>query len=742
MYKILLTLIITFLFATKSNSEIIKKVIVENNERITKDTILVFSDIKIGKDYTPNDLNLVIKDLFSTNFFSDISLNLNDGILTISVIENKVIQEIKINGIKKKELVDILKKQLMLKDKNPFVENFVLNDVERIKRILKNSGYYFSSVQDQIIENQNSTVDVIFNIELGEKAYIKSIEFTGDKYYKDRLLRNIIVSEENRFWKFITNRKFINPENIKLDKRLLKNYFLNKGHYNVLINDSTVELTENNNFKLQYNINAGPKFKILKSSLVLPDDYNEKDFIKIKNRLNNLEGKIYSINKLNKIAQEVDILTLRNDYEFINASFKEKIVSKNELELIFEIKEFEKRYLKKVNVYGNNITEERVIRDNLEVDEGDPFNELLLSKSINNLKSLNIFGNVEYELTSEDNDKKILNITVSEKPTGEIFASAGAGTQGSTVGFGVVENNFMGKNISLDTNIRINDETIKGAFSVVNPNWNYTDKALIASVESSVTDRLADYGYETNKTGFSLGSAWEQYDDVIFSPKLRTFYEKLDTNQNASENYKKQEGEYFDTSFTYGLDLDKRNQRFQTTSGYRSKFNQSVPVVSEDTAFFNSYEFTTFNQISDMVTRLSVQGSAINALGDEDVRVSKRLYIPAKKLRGFESGKIGPKDSGDFIGGNYTAVLNASTTLPEFGANLESIDFQLFLDAANVWGVDYDSSLDKSELRSSIGLGVDWYTLVGPLNFSIAQPISKADTDKTETVRFNIGTTF
>ena len=742
MYKILLTLIITLLFATKSNSEIVKKVIIENNERITKDTILVFSDIKIGKDYTPNDLNLVIKDLFSTNFFSDISLNLNDGILTISVIENKVIQEIKINGIKKKELVDILKKQLMLKDKNPFVENFVLNDVERIKRILKNSGYYFSSVQDQIIENQNSTVNVIFNIELGEKAYIKSIEFTGDKYYKDRLLRNIIVSEENRFWKFITNRKFINPENIKLDKRLLKNYFLNKGHYNVLINDSTVELTENNNFKLQYNINAGPKFKILKSSLVLPDDYNEKDFIKIKNRLNNLEGKIYSINKLNKIAQEVDILTLRNDYEFINASFKEKIVSKNELELIFEIKEFEKRYLKKVNVYGNNITEERVIRDNLEVDEGDPFNELLLSKSINNLKSLNIFGNVEYELTSEDNDKKILNITVSEKPTGEIFASAGAGTQGSTVGFGVVENNFMGKNISLDTNIRINDETIKGAFSIVNPNWNYTDKALIASVESSVTDRLTDYGYETNKTGFSLGSAWEQYDDVIFSPKLRTFYEKLDTNQNASENYKKQEGEYFDTSFTYGLDLDKRNQRFQTTSGYRSKFNQSVPVVSEDTAFFNSYEFTTFNQISDMVTRLSVQGSAINALGDEDVRVSKRLYIPAKKLRGFESGKIGPKDSGDFIGGNYTAVLNASTTLPEFGANLESIDFQLFLDAANVWGVDYDSSLDKSELRSSIGLGVDWYTIVGPLNFSIAQPISKADTDKTETVRFNIGTTF
>ena len=742
MFKFLNTILLFILLTTKSYSEIINKVNVINNDRITQETILVFSNIEIGKNYSPNDLNEIIKDLYKTNFFSNVSLNLIDGILTIDVKENKVIQEIKINGIKKKELVELLKKQLLLKDKNPFVESFISNDVDRIQKILKNSGYYFSVVTDKIIENQNNTVNIIFDIDLGEKAYISSIEFTGDKYYKDRLLRNIIISEENRFWKFITNRKFINPEHINLDKRLLKNYYLNKGHYKVIINESTVELTENNNFKLQYNINAGPKFKIIKSYLVLPEDYNKEDFVKINERLSKLEGKIYSINKLNKIAKEVDKLTYRNDYEFINAAFKEKIVNENELEITFEIKEFEKRYLTEVNVFGNNITEEKVIRDNLEVDEGDPFNELLLAKSINNLKSLNIFSKVEYKLTTKDNDKKALNITVEEKPTGEIFASAGTGTQVSTIGFGVKENNFLGKNISLDTNLRLSDETIKGAFSVVNPNWNYSDKTLIASIESSVTDRLTDYGYETGKTGITLGSAWEQYDDVIFSPKINSYYEKLETNQSATANLKKQEGEYFDTSFSYGLDLDKRNQRFQTSSGYRSRFSQSIPLISEDTAFYNSYEYTTFNQFSDIVTRLSLQGSAINAIGDEDVRISKRLYIPSKKLRGFESGKIGPKDSGDYIGGNYTAVLNASTTLPEFGANLETIDFQIFFDAANVWGVDYDSSLDSSHLRSSVGLSVDWFTIVGPLNFSFAQPISKADTDKTETVRFNIGTTF
>ena len=294
----------------------------------------------------------------------------------------------------------------------------------------------------------------------------------------------------------------------------------------------------------------------------------------------------------------------------------------------------------------------------------------------------------------------------------------------------------------MDSNLRVDEETIRGKFAVVNPNWNYSDRSLIASIESSVTDRMGDYGYKTSQTGFSFGSNWEQYDDLYFSPKISMFHEKLDTNQSASNKLKKQEGDYLDADFAYGLVLDKRDRRFQTSDGYLSRFNQRVPFISEDYAFFNSYEYTTFNKIKEVVTKLSFQARAINSLTDEDVRISKRLYVSGKRLRGFEPGKIGPIDGGDFIGGNYTTAINAATTLPEFGANLENLDFQIFLDAANVFGVDYDSSLDSSKLRSSVGFGVDWFTVIGPLNFSIAQPITKADTDKTESFRFNIGTTF
>ena len=742
MLKTFFIIFFVFLFTYKSNSEIITGIKVVNNDRISKETILIFSDIEIGKDYSANDLNKIIQDLYSTNFFSNISLDVTDGILIIDIQENKIIQQITINGIKKNELVEILKEQLLSKDKNPFVENHVRFDVNRIKKILENSGYYFSDVTSKIIENDNNTVELVFDITIGEKAFIRNIQFIGDKYYKDRVLRNIIASEEARFWKFLSKKKYINPELIELDKRLLKNHYLNKGHYHVIVNDSFIEYTDNNDFKLVYNIEAGPKFTVDKASLDLPLDYNEKDFVSIIAKLKDLEGEFYSLRKLNKIAKEVEKLTLRNDYEFLDASFIENIISENKINLIFEIKEFKKEYLTKINIFGNNITEEKVIRDNLAVDEGDPFNKLLLAKSINNLKSLNIFGDVNYELNTVDNNKKILDITIEEKPTGEITAAAGAGTQGSTLGFGIKENNFLGKNIMLDTNLRITEETIRGQFSVVNPNWNYTDKVLSTTIESSVTDRMVDYGYKTNRTGFSFGSAWEQYDSVIFSPSISSYFESLNTNQSATARLKTQEGSYFDTAFSYGIDLDRRNQRYQTSDGFRSKFSQRIPLVSDDFAFLNSYEFTTYNQISDMVTRISIQGRTVNSLNNEDVRVSKRLFIPSKKLRGFQVGKVGPIDSGDFIGGNHTAVLNASTTLPEFGANLETIDFQIFFDAANVWGVDYNSSLDKSSIRSSAGISVDWYTIIGPLNFSFAQPLAKANTDKTETFRFNIGTTF
>jgi outer membrane protein insertion porin family len=394
---------------------------------------------------------------------------------------------------------------------------------------------------------------------------------------------------------------------------------------------------------------------------------------------------------------------------------------------------------------GNNVTIEDVIRNELDLDEGDPFNYALYSRSINNIKSLNIFKSVSSEIVDTENSfEKIININVEEKPTGSISIGAGVGTSGASTSFGIQENNFLGKGIQLDTNLFLSEEVIRGLFSYTKKKYKNTNKDLIFSVQSQETDRMADFGYKSTDTGFSLGTNFEYLDDLYFSPNLLISSEKLDTADSASSMLKKQEGSYQNVDFRYRFFLNKLDKSFQPSDGFSSSFSQTIPInYGDNQTLVNVYEIKNYNEyMKDQVLSLSFYAAAANSLGNNDVRVSDRLYLPASKLRGFESGKIGPVDSGDFIGGNYSTAFNAKANLPVL-QNLETMDFNLFYDAANVWGVDYSNSIDDSnKIRSSTGLSVDWYTPIGPMNFSLSQPITKSNTDKTEGFRFQLGTTF
>ena len=222
--------------------------------------------------------------------------------------------------------------------------------------------------------------------------------------------------------------------------------------------------------------------------------------------------------------------------------------------------------------------------------------------------------------------------------------------------------------------------------------------------------------------------------------------EDLRTNSSASDNLKKQEGNYEDFYFNYGLNYDLRNSSYRTTSGNKTSFYQALPIVSGNNEITNTFIFTqykTLNKSSDLVGKASFYLKAVNSLDNSDVRISKRANVPYSKLRGFQKGKIGPVENSDFIGGNYVSALNLSTNLPGIFTTIESMDFSYFIDVANVWGVDYDSSIDDSNvLRSATGIALDLLTPIGPLSFSLTHPITKKSTDRTETFRFNLGTTF
>ena len=742
---IFISVLVFFNFFNQLKADIINNIIVNNNERISLGTIKTYGKIEIGKDYSEDDLNQVLKDLYETKFFKNISLKIDNQVLIIDLIENKLVQTIIIEGIKSSTIKNTILESLIIKEKAPFNESDISKDLSNIKRSLTSEGYYLSNIDSNIIENNNNTVNIVFNIDIGDKSKISIIEFTGNKIFKTKTLKNIITSEENKFWKFISRNKYLNKQKLLLDERLLKKFYLDNGYYDVKVNTSTATILDDNSFKLVFNINAGNLYTVNKTKLEIPIDYNLSNFNEVQKLLNELEGTLYSFSKISKIVKEIDKISLSREYDFINATILEDKLDNNKININFKVTESEKLYVERVNIFGNNITEESVIRSNLEVDEGDPFNELLHAKGLNNIKALNIFKTVNSEtIEGSSPSSKIINIEVVEKPTGEISLGAGVGSDGGTVGFSVSENNFLGKGVKLSTSLRISEDTIRGNFSVNNPNFNYSGRSLITNIERVTIDKLSDSGYESSKTGFSLGTSFEKNENLFFSPGVSTYFEKISTNSSASASLKKQEGSYFENKFSYTLDYDLRNQKFRTTDGIRSIFNQSVPLISDDFALSNSYEFKKWHELENsMVVDINFYGKAINSLTDEDVRVSNRLGLSSSRMRGFETGKIGPRDGNDYVGGNYAAAINLSTTLPMLLESFENIDMKYFIDAGNVWGVDYSDSVDESNsIRSSTGLTVNWFTPIGPMNFAFIQNISKASTDKTESFQFNIGTSF
>jgi len=735
--------LILFFLSSHSYSGVLNKIEIIGNDRISDETIKLFIQVELKDEINDVKLNEILKDLYETDFFKDVSINFNDQTLSIIVKENPIIENIFYEGIKSNRILDIIKKETSIKSRSSYNENIIKKEKLIIKNILKNLGYYNSNLDVLIEQTKNNLINLTYNIELGKKSKIKKITFIGDKIFKDVKLRRVITSTEYKYWKFISGRKYLNQNLVSFDERLLKNFYKNNGYYSAEINSSFAKLIDNNNFELIFNINAGPKISFGDLKLNLPSDFNQKKFDSIKKLFKEIKGKPYSINMIDKILNEIDSITTLEQYKFIKANVVESI-NENSINLIFNVEEGEKFYVDRINIFGNTVTAENVIRNQLMLDEGDPFSEILLNKSINNIKSLNFFKTVNSNVENkESNNTKIINIFLEEKASGEIYASAGIGTSGGSFGFGIRENNFLGNGVKLDTNFQISASSFKGKFAIINPNYNNSDKSLSVSAEAIENDNFDTFGYKTNKTGFSLGTNFEYLNDLYLGINNSNFYEKIETNSTASDMQKKQEGNYWDSFIRFDVNYDKRNQKFQTNSGFKSFYSLDLPVISDTNTIKNYYNYSHYFEFFEKnFSSVSIYLQSANSLNNKDIKLSERINIPSSRLRGFEAGRIGPKDGDDYIGGNYAYSINFASNIPQILEESQNLDFLIFADAADIWGVDYDSSIKGNGIRSSVGVALDWMSPIGPLNFTLAYPVAKQTGDKTESFRFNLGTTF
>ena len=737
--------IITFLilFTNTLSAEIVKKIEITGNDRVSDETVKVYGDIAINQNVDSLKINEIIKNLYSTNFFEDINVTVSNGTLFVKLIEYPVINEIIIVGEEANKYKEQIKKLIKSKKNGPFVKSLISDDEITIKKLYSSLGFNFLEIKSKVETFPKKRVNVYFEIEKGKKTKISKINFKGDRKIRDRRLRDIITSQESKFWKVLTKNTNLNQNNIELDKRLLTNYYKSIGYYDVKVLSEIVELKDNFLADITFNINAGTRYKISKISTKVDPVLDKELFLPLNKVYSEVVGSYYSPFTVKRLLDELDLIISNEDLQFIEHNVNEIIKDKT-IELVINVIEGQKIIVEKIDILGNSVTNETVIRSGLLIDEGDPYSKVKVDKSISQIKSKRIFASVK-ETTSDGsipNSKKI-KIVVEEMPTGEISAGAGIGTDGGSFAFSVTENNWLGKGIEVSAAAEVSTDSVRGSLSFTDPNYNFSGKELSYYVKNVKNDK-SELGYENRVFGTGIGLSYERFKDIYFSPGIGLTYDDITTDSSASELLQKQSGNAVDLMFDYAFTTDKRDRKFMPTAGHLTSFFQELPIYSDQAHIKNSFTTNHYKEFSeDLIGALKFGASAANGINDEDVRISQRLDLSTRKLRGFESGKIGPKDGDDFIGGNYSTYLNLEANFPNFFPEKSNAEVGLFLDAGNVWGVDYSDAIDDSnELRSTLGINTSWLSPAGPLSFIFSKNITKASTDVDQTFNFRLGTTF
>ena len=741
--KIFSLALFTILFFSISKAETVNSILIEGNKRISDETIKVYGEINLNKDLSESDINKIINNLYSTEFFENIDAKVENNTLKITLSEYPMINRLIIIGEKKKANVTQIKTLIQSKEKKSFIKAYLAKDIEIIKKLYSSLGYNFSVIETKVREVENNNIDVVIEINRGEKTTISSINFLGNKKIKAKRLRDIIASEEYKFWKFLSKNTVLSENLINLDKRLLINYYKSLGFYDIKISSNFAEINELGEAKLVYNMDEGARYTINKISTNIDQAFDKKMFFSLNKTFKKYAGDYYSPFKIKKILEDIDILIEENNLQFVEHNVEETIVN-NTINVVLNIFEGDKNLIERVNVTGNYATNENVIRSELLLDEGDPLTKINLEKSIAEIKQRGMFKDVKYEVVDgSENNLKIININVEEQPTGEIGAGAGIGTSGGTIAFNIKENNWMGEGKALDFNVEIEAESIAGSLTYSDPNYDFLGNSLYYTISSTKNDK-PDQGFENSVVTGGLGTSFEQYRDVDVNLGLSASYDDLKTDNSASASLSKQAGSYSEIAANYGFTYDKRNRVFMPTSGSIISAGQSLPIYADKPFIANSLSASKYNSFNENVVGSSKFFlTTINGLGDEDVRISKRKSLSVKRLRGFERNKVGPVDGTDHIGGNYAAAVNFETNMPNLLPESTNTDVGFFLDFGNVWGVDYDSTIeDSNKIRSSAGATMNWISPLGPMSFVLAQNITKAKTDKVQSFAFNLGTTF
>ena len=741
-----------------AEAQTVSRIVVQGNQRVEAETIKSYLRIFPGQRYSAANADESFKALFATGLFSDVKLNVQGSTLVVSVVENPVINRVAFEGNKK--LNDAtLQGEVESTPRAVFTRARVQSDTQRILTLYRRTGRFAASVEPKIIELPQNRVDLVFEIDEGDKTGISRINFIGNRAFSDSDLLDVITTSESGILSFIKTTDVYDPDKLAADQELLRRFYLRNGYADFRVISAVADLDqEQNSFFITITVDEGERYNF--GAIEIESSVAALDPNQLANVVQTVEGDVYNLDLVDKTLEDLTLEVSRLGYAFGQVRPRgDRNPEANTISITYVVEEGPKAYIERINIRGNTRTEDRVIRREFDIVEGDPYNRVLIDRAQRRLNALGFFKavNISREPGSAP-DRVVLNVDVEEQATGQFSIGVGYSTSDGFIGdISVSERNLLGRGQFVRLAVSASQRRRDVDFSFTEP--YFLDRRVSAGFDvfSREVDLTDESSFESVKRGGGIRFGFPLSENWSLTTRY-TFSQEEVTNVQAGASLAIFDAEGTDNVSVAGYTLryDTVDNKRDPRNGFFLSFSQDVAGLGGSVNYLRTTaEARAYHEVfDDVVGILKLQGGHIVGYGGEDVRILDAFFKGGETVRGFDRAGIGPRDAvtNDALGGNYFASASAEVQFPIWGIP-KDLGFKgaVFADAGTVFDTDAEGKvingtavtvLDDSSIRSSVGVSILWNSPLGPLRADFAKVLTKEDFDDEQFFRFGASTQF
>ena len=737
------------LSSTAFSATEISEIIVQGNGRMSDVAVKSLMSYREGDVIGDSERAEMIEELKQSNIFSNVQITFEGQNLIVDVTEYPLINDFVFKGnnvVKRDDILPFL--GVNIRDSyTPEIKQQLLSRMQTIYQI---RGFYLADIKMTENMKKGNRINLEFDITEGKIATVKNIRFEGNTVYSDGTLRDVISTKQNAWYRFISDDDIYDESRSEVDLQLLESFYQNRGFVDVQVLDYDATLSEDKqSFDLVYTLEEGNQYQMGKSYIKNPDVSMDIDRFEGILEANKGRKGLYYADGVDEMLKDIATEMSRQGIPFIEFDVElERYKNSNgqdTVDVAVVLKPGLRAFIERIEIRGNFRTLDKVIRRELEMTEGDPFNVAVVRASENNVRRLNFFQSVEFSFEqASDPERVIIYIDVEEKTTGGAgFGIGYSSSSGALFKINISEENLLGKGQRLDFEVERDSKDITFAIGFAEPRFRDRKVTAGLELENKNIDRMRRSSYKARRTKigayalYDLNKKWSQRWGLDLEN-----YDMYQVGKDASQSVKDEAGRAMGLTLIHKLSYADVDDYINPTRGIKGALSTNAQSIG--TKYQNYYlniGGSYYRPIREDVI-FSFNASYTQLFGFSQLRMADRLYLNSDYIRGFDKVGIRDTKTSDMIGGTTRMVAGAEIDFPFIFPKSTGIKGAVFTTAAKLSDTPEKEGVSVAgdgDLRWVVGGGIKWASPIGPMRFDLTHILQKSSWDADRRFQFTIG---